>query len=107
MEPVTTGQKRKRVTRQQTNEDKKRKEIAEAAEAFSSYIPPAKPTKKSSEVYVQPIKDVCTPELERKELEAKYYQALPSQQTVDDEDGHFIVNENSDLTERCKLRAHT
>ena len=59
MEPVTTGQKRKRVTRQTTNEDKKRREIAEATEAFNSYVPPAKPTKKSSEVYVQPIKDGC------------------------------------------------
>ena len=33
---------------------------------------------------------------------ANISQTLSSQQKVDDDDGHFIVNDNTDLTERCK-----
>ena len=66
VEPATTGQKRKRVTRQTTNENKKRKEIAqdrrqqivEDHNGHLQYVAPLKPIKKASEVYVQPIKDV-------------------------------------------------
>ena len=29
-------------------------------------------------------------------------QVISSQQKVDDDDGHFIVLENTDLTDRCK-----
>ena len=64
MEPVGTGQKRKRVTRQTTNEDRKRKEtaqrweIAKDNDGYAVYAPPSKPIKKSNEVYVQLVKDV-------------------------------------------------
>lgn len=52
------GQKRKRVTRQQTAEEKKRKEIEVVGDAYSSYVPPPKPPIKAKEVHVPPVKDV-------------------------------------------------
>ena len=66
MEPAATGQKRKRVTRQTTNEDRKRREtaqntrweIAQDSDGHVVYSPPEKPVKKSGDVYVQPVKDV-------------------------------------------------
>ncbi|MCJ1250374.1 dual specificity protein kinase kns1 [Trapelia coarctata] len=86
VESGTTGQKRKRVTRQTTAEEKKRKEIEDVGDAYSSYIPPPKPPIKAKDVYVQSIKD-----------------NLSHQQKVDDDDGHFIVVENTDLTERYQV----
>ncbi|MCJ1475470.1 dual specificity protein kinase kns1 [Lambiella insularis] len=80
------GQKRKRVTRQTTADEKKRKEIEDVGDAYSSYVPPPKPPIKAKDVYVQPVRD-----------------SLPSQQKVDDEDGHFIVVDNTDLTERYQV----
>ena len=55
------GQKRKRVTRQTTAEEKKRKEIEDIGDAYNSYIPPPKPPIKAKEVFVQPVKDVRYP----------------------------------------------
>ena len=53
-----TGQKRKRVTRQATGSDKKRKEAA--ADALSAYVPPRKPPYKAKEVKVRPIMEVSS-----------------------------------------------
>ncbi|MCJ1352928.1 MAG: dual specificity protein kinase kns1 [Icmadophila ericetorum] len=86
VEEATVGQKRKRVTRQTTNEEKKRKEIEVVGDAYSTYVPPPKPPIKASEVFVQPIKDHHN-----------------TGQKVDDDDGHFIVVENTDLTERYSV----
>ena len=61
VESGSTGQKRKRVTRQTTAEEKKRKEIADIGDAYNSYIPPPKPPIKAKEVFVQPVKDVSYP----------------------------------------------
>ena len=55
---AAVGQKRKRVTRQQTQEEKKRKEIEAIGDAYSYYYPPPNPPIKAQEVYVQPVKDV-------------------------------------------------
>ena len=60
LESSTVGQKRKRVTRQQTQEEKKRKEIEVVGDAYSFYVPPPKPPIKATDVYVQPVKDVCS-----------------------------------------------
>ncbi|MCJ1485904.1 dual specificity protein kinase kns1 [Schaereria dolodes] len=86
LETGMVGQKRKRVTRQQTADEKKRKEIEVVGDAYSFYVPPPKPPIKAKDVYVQPVKDV-----------------FPNQQKVDDEDGHFIVVENTDLTDRYQV----
>ena len=59
LEEGTVGQKRKRaMTRQQTADEKKRKEIEVVGDAYSSYVPPPKPPIKAKDVYVPPIKDV-------------------------------------------------
>lgn len=52
------GQKRKRVTRQQAANEKKRKEIETAADAYSQYVPPPKPPIKAKDVHVPPVRDV-------------------------------------------------
>jgi dual-specificity kinase len=101
VESSSVGQKRKRVTRQTTAEEKKRREIESVGDAFSSYIPPPKPPIKAKEVYVQPVKDVGY-QLPLYMNTADVLKVLPHQHKVDDEDGHFIVVENTDLTERCK-----
>lgn len=64
-EDAMVGQKRKRVTRQQTADEKKRKEIEVAGDAYSCYVPPPKPPIKAKDVHVPPVKDVrqrCEPE---------------------------------------------
>lgn len=53
------GQKRKRVTRQQVADEKKRKDIEIIGEAYSSYVPPPKPPIKAKELHVPAIRDVC------------------------------------------------
>lgn len=52
------GQKRKRVTRQQTADEKKRKEIEVVGDAYSSYVPPPRPPIKAKEVHVPQLRDV-------------------------------------------------
>ena len=58
LDNTSVGQKRKRVTRQTTADEKKRKEIEDVGDAYSSYIPPPKPPIKAKEVFVQPVKYV-------------------------------------------------
>ncbi len=58
VEDGTVGQKRKRVTRQQTADEKKKKEIETNGDAYSSYVPPPKPPIKAKEVHVPPVRDV-------------------------------------------------
>ena len=57
-EDGVVGQKRKRVTRQQIADEKKRKEIEVVGDAYSAYVPPPKPPIKARDVHVAPIKDV-------------------------------------------------
>jgi dual-specificity kinase len=52
------GQKRKRITRQTTADEKKRKDLEAVGDAYSYYVPPPKPPIKAKEVYVQVVKDV-------------------------------------------------
>ena len=54
------GQKRKRVTRLQIADERKRKEIEVQGDAYSAYIPPPKPIVKAKEVHVQSIRDVSS-----------------------------------------------
>ena len=57
-EDRVVGQKRKRVTRQQIADEKKRKEIEVVGDAYSAYVPPPKPPIKARDVHVPSIKDV-------------------------------------------------
>ena len=103
VETGNVGQKRKRITRQTTADEKKRREIEAVGDAYSFYVPPPKPPIKAKDVYVQPVKDVKTSHLQRQRNVANdVIQVLPHQQKIDDDDGHFVVLENTDLTERCK-----
>ena len=52
------GQKRKRVTRQQIADEKKRKEIEVQGDAYSAYVPPPKPPIKAKDVHVPSIREV-------------------------------------------------
>jgi len=52
------GQKRKRVTRQQIADEKKRKEIEVQGDAYSAYQPPPRPPIKARDVHVPSVKDV-------------------------------------------------
>lgn len=60
-ETAVTGQKRKRVTRQQTADEKKRREIEVVGDAYSSYVPPPKPPIKAKDIYCPPVRDVNIP----------------------------------------------
>lgn len=52
------GQKRKRVTRQQIADEKKKKEIEVQGDAYSAYQPPPRPPIKARDVHVPSVKDV-------------------------------------------------
>lgn len=52
------GQKRKRVTRQQIAEEKKRRDIEIVGEAYASYLPPPNPPIKARELHVPAVRDV-------------------------------------------------
>ena len=60
MEHAVAGQKRKRVTRQQTADEKKRREIEVVGDAYSSYVPPPKPPIKAKDVHVPPVREVSS-----------------------------------------------
>lgn len=64
LEEGVVGQKRKRVTRKQTADEKKRKEIEVVGDAYSSYVPPPRPPIKAKEVHVPQLKDVRSDSLD-------------------------------------------
>ncbi|KAL2054670.1 hypothetical protein ABVK25_004974 [Lepraria finkii] len=80
------GQKRKRVTRQQIADEKKRKEIQVVGDAYSAYVPPPKPPIKARDVHVPLIKDHAT-----------------THEKIDDEDGHYIVTEDMPIGDRYQV----
>ena len=103
LEDGVVGQKRKRVTRQQTADEKKRKEIEVVGDAYSSYVPPPRPPIKAKEVHVPQLKDVRFYALNvGSQLTDMRLQTLPSQTKVDDDDGHYIIVPDTDLTDRCE-----
>ncbi|KAI1265116.1 kinase-like domain-containing protein [Xylariaceae sp. FL1019] len=83
-EPQQPGQKRKRTTRQQAVQDAKRREVEVLTDGFHEYQPPKKPIRKSGEVHVRLITN------ERPHLNSI---------KVDDDDGHFIVVPDAELTQ--------
>ncbi|KAI0424547.1 kinase-like domain-containing protein [Xylaria sp. FL1042] len=86
-EAPQTGQKRKR-TRQQIAQDAKRREIEVLGDGFHEYQPPQKPIKKCGEVAVRPVSD-------------RTHQAGVK---IDDDDGHYIVVPDTDLTTQYQIR---
>ncbi|KAI2471498.1 kinase-like domain-containing protein [Annulohypoxylon bovei var. microspora] len=80
------GQKRKR-TRQQIAQEAKRREVEVLAETFVSYRPPQKPVKKAGDVTVRSVND----------------RSDQRHQRVDDDDGHYIVVPDADLTPQYQM----
>jgi dual-specificity kinase len=76
-----TGQKRKR-TRQAVADEAKRHQAEREGQAWNVYHPPPKPPIKAKEVYVHVEADTT----------------VTKHQTVDDDDGHYIVVPDSALT---------
>ncbi|GAB7341745.1 hypothetical protein MBLNU457_g0079t2 [Dothideomycetes sp. NU457] len=83
LDDVNIGQKRKRATRA-TVADQKRREFVDP---FEEYVPPPKPPIKAKDVHVQVIPD----------------RTASRDQKVDDDDGHYVVVEKADLTERYSI----
>ncbi|KAI1175844.1 kinase-like domain-containing protein [Nemania sp. FL0916] len=86
-EAPQTGQKRKR-TRQQIAQDAKRREVEAFGDGFHEYQPPQKPIKKCGEVAVRIVND-------------RTHQPGVK---IDDEDGHYIVVPDADLTSQYQIR---
>lgn len=86
-EAPPTGQKRKR-TRQQIAQDAKRREVEVLGDGYEEYQPPQKPIKKCGEVAVRVVND----------------RAHPSSIKIDDDDGHYIVVPDADLTSQYQIR---
>ncbi|KAI1337971.1 kinase-like domain-containing protein [Xylariaceae sp. FL0016] len=85
-ETQSIGQKRKR-TRHQIAQDAKRREVEALSDNFVSYRPPQKPVKKAGEVNVRLVTE-------------RSHQANVK---VDDDDGHYIVVPDADLTSQYQM----
>ena len=88
LDDTAVGQKRKRTRAVAQDEAKqtKRREL-DHDDPFSLYQPPPNPVIKAKDVYVQVIPD----------------KSYTKDQKVDDEDGHYIVVPDADLTERYQI----
>ncbi|GJN77187.1 dual specificity protein kinase kns1 [Purpureocillium lilacinum] len=78
--------KRKRNTRQAANEAKRR-DVDGLGDPFFTYKPPAYPPKKASEVHVRVVHD----------------RHHDKNHKVDDDDGHYIVVPDAELTEKYQI----
>ncbi|TPX13807.1 uncharacterized protein E0L32_005751 [Thyridium curvatum] len=83
---VPSGQKRKR-TRQQIANEAKKQELSILGQAFAAYQPPPHPPKKAGDVPVRVIHDSTHSKGSK----------------VDDEDGHYIVIPDADLTDKYQM----
>ncbi|KAL2136590.1 hypothetical protein VTI74DRAFT_2895 [Chaetomium olivicolor] len=81
------GQKRKRTTRQQIANEARRREAAIYTDALAHYRPPPYPPKKARDVHIKVIPDPPR----SKDIR------------VDDDDGHYIVVPDNDLTDRYQM----
>ncbi|KAK4231544.1 dual specificity protein kinase lkh1 [Podospora fimiseda] len=94
-EAAVAGQKRKRTTRQQTANEARRRE-AQTEDVFPDYQPPALPIQKAKEVRVQVLHDTA---------DHAFFTQPPQSRNVrvDDEEGHYIVVPDNDLTDRYQM----
>ncbi|KAK8138156.1 Dual specificity protein kinase lkh1 [Apiospora sp. TS-2023a] len=97
-----TGQKRKR-TRQQHAQEAKRRDIEALGDAYISYRPPQKPIKKSAEVAVRVVTDVRSTAPNRFGSTLLTARKRYSNVKVDDEDGHYIVVPDADITQQYQI----
>ncbi|KAK4934317.1 hypothetical protein LTR28_010715, partial [Elasticomyces elasticus] len=85
-EQAAAGQKRKRQTRQDTA-DTKRRQVDAQPDPLASYVPPPQPPLKAKDVFVQVVHD----------------RSAQKNDKCDDDDGHYIVMENADLSDRYSI----
>ncbi|KAL4915535.1 kinase-like domain-containing protein [Aspergillus aurantiobrunneus] len=86
-EDANIGQKRKRVaTRKSVRDQQKKLEQETATDAFLSYVPPPKPPIKAKDVPVPVVRSYAN-----------------RGEKFDDDDGHYIVNPNTPLTDRYSI----
>ncbi|OAA74484.1 protein kinase (Lkh1) [Akanthomyces lecanii RCEF 1005] len=85
---VSAPLKRKR-TRQQVAIEAKRRDIEGLGHPFEAYVPPPYPPKKAGDVYVRVVHDI---------------QQYSKNVKVDDDDGHYIVVPDADLTDKYKVK---
>jgi len=98
------GQKRKRTRQAALDEanEAKRRELERAGDPYSAYVPPPNPPIKAKDVYVQVIPDVRCHESFLHNLYILIRQkSYVKEQKADDDDGHYIVHQEADLTDRC------
>ncbi|KAF2034101.1 kinase-like protein [Setomelanomma holmii] len=106
LDNTAVGQKRKRTRAVAQDEAKttKRRELDHDHDPFSLYQPPPNPVIKAKDVFVQVVSDVSLmqpcPSCTHTDLQQKSY---TKDQKVDDEDGHYIVVPEADLTERYQI----
>ncbi|EGY19370.1 serine/threonine-protein kinase AFC2 [Verticillium dahliae VdLs.17] len=83
-EDTQAGQKRKRTTRQQLAQEAKKRELEALSDTCPSYRPPPYPPKKAPDVHVRVIQD----------------HPYNKNSKVDDDDGHYVVVPDADLTDK-------
>jgi dual-specificity kinase len=102
---VQPGQKRKRTqTRLQLANEAKQKEIETNGDAFTNYKPPPRPPIKAPDVQVKQVADVSTQVCTKESMLTKHQNSYTKNSKVDDDDGHYIVVPDTDLTDRCERR---
>jgi dual-specificity kinase len=103
LDSSAVGQKRKRTRAVAQDEAKqtKRRELDHDDNPFSLYQPPPNPVIKAKDVYVTVVPDVGQPSGRTASHANTSQKSYTKDQKVDDEDGHYIVVPDADLTERC------
>jgi len=106
LEPGVTG-KRKRATRQVAQDEAKeakRRELENKQDPYSQYVAPPNPPIKAKDVFVQVVDDVRQPTKSVRPGQplTKAQKSHSKNIKVDDDDGHYIVVPEADLTDRCK-----
>ena len=111
LEPSKVGEKRKRTTRGTEIERKKQETerlgprgyLAE----YGEYVPPPKQHKKLRELAVPVLHDVCHTHLSSMTCDGRSLtdnlQRYKNNDKIDDEDGHYIVQEGSSIANRYNL----
>lgn len=108
LDNTAVGQKRKRTRAVAQDEAKqsKRRELDHDDNPFSLYQPPPNPVIKAKDVYVNVVADVRPGPAYIIFNTDSSQKSYTKDQKVDDEDGHYVVVPDADLTERCACRFH-
>ncbi|KAF2431405.1 kinase-like protein [Tothia fuscella] len=106
LEDGVVGQKRKRTRAAAAEEAQgaKRRELDRLSPLSIHYVPPTKPIVKAKDVPVEVIPDVCCPDKPvHRYLADSIQRSHMKDKKVDDDDGHYIVTPDADLTTRYQI----